>query len=64
MFCLSECKSLPFWPFLETHLLHLPVPIPLEEALVWEQRMPVFWFRLHEELAEGLGCLLQPASGI
>ena len=46
--------ALPFWPFLETHLLHLPRSHPFGRSTGLGERMPVFWFRLHEELAEGL----------
>lgn len=49
-----SARALPFWPFLETHLLHLPRSHPFGRSTGLGERMPVFWFRLHEELAEGL----------
>ena len=46
--------ALPFCPFLETHLLHLPRSHPFGRSTGLGEKMPVFQFRLHEELAEGL----------
>lgn len=59
-----SARALPFWPFLETHLLHLPVPIPLEEALVWEKGCLCSGSGFMKNWLKDSGYLLQPASGI
>lgn len=58
--------ALPFWPFLETRLLHgsAPFPIPLEEALDWEKGCLGSGSGFMKNWLKDSGWLWQPASVI